>query len=167
MRFRHAAQEWTRSGLSWESRTTIPVALDHNVVPSCSPRVPSLWRALPWVSHATPPHHVPGPQRGPVTGEAVPQGRSGDGTHDGVRDPAGMVGGAVSQESARYRSALLGCMTKARWALSIEGQTLCSRWALGHRRTDVFFFKVHEHSDWKESPLRRHTAKALMPDSIG
>jgi arylsulfatase A-like enzyme len=38
------------------------------------------WRALPWDSRAHHPHHVPGPQRGPVMGDAVPQGRSGDGT---------------------------------------------------------------------------------------
>ena len=36
-----------------------------------------------------------------------------------VRAPAGYVGGG-SQESARCRSALLGCMTKARWALGQE-----------------------------------------------
>jgi len=56
------------------------VVLNRNAVPSCSPRVPSLGRALPWDSRVPPPHHVPGPPRGPVTGDSVPLGRSGDGT---------------------------------------------------------------------------------------
>ncbi len=54
--------------------------MNRNAVPSCSPRVPSLWRVLPWEPPTPSPPPVPGPQRGPVTCIALPRGRSADGT---------------------------------------------------------------------------------------
>ena len=56
-------------------------------------------------------------QLSPSGAEALPWGRSGDGTPVGfVIGDRGWWGGRRSQESARYRSALLGCMMQARWA---------------------------------------------------
>ena len=54
-RFRHAAQEWTRSGLSWEMRSTRPIphwttTWSRHAAQGCR----ALAR-LPWVSRVTPP----------------------------------------------------------------------------------------------------------------
>lgn len=81
------------------------------------PRVPSF--GVRSLGNRVPrrPHHVPGPQRGLVTGAALrrdarmTEPRCGS-CSGGVREWRG------SQESARQRSALLGCMTKARWAVA-------------------------------------------------
>ena len=67
------------AGPSWPRRRGIRDQDDPSPIRS-SPRVPSLGRALPWDSRVPPPHHVPGPPCGPVMGDSVPQGRSGDGT---------------------------------------------------------------------------------------
>ena len=68
---------WAWNDLS--GRSTRCGSSNRNAVPACSPRVPSLSEA-PLGIRCRLPCPVCGPHRGPVTGDSVSQGRSGDGT---------------------------------------------------------------------------------------